>query len=214
MWNNCKKQKRKKNAKLKWELWHCKNERDWESQNYENGRKNAKVRIMRMGRRMLRWELWECKNEREWDQSCKPPSLLSQAMNQPGASFTPLPSWAWETSLWLADCPIHLTNQKTVLLISLYHRIRKDKNFPDSKIFTVSGLSRQFFVERCNITLLKKKKNFPDFCKNFRVFWLWVTTAGSKIRNAFLFFLSLVALHCTLSHPRWTWKLLSKWWTD
>ena len=148
---------------------------------------------------------WERMGE---DQSCKPSPLLSQAMNQPGASFTPLPSWAWETSLWLADCPIHLTNQKTVSLISLYHRIRKDKNFPDNKIFTVYGLSRQFFWMGQYCLIEEEEKLSEDVCKNFRVFWLWVTTAESKIRNAFLFFLSLVALHCTLCHPRWTLQMV------
>ena len=160
MWNDCKKQKRKKNVKLKWEIL---------TENYDTARmrENGRVRIMRMGGRMLRWELWECKNEREWDQSCKPPSLLSQAMNQPGASFTPLPSWTWETSLWLADCPIHLTNQKTVLLISLYHRIRKDKNFPDNKIFTVYGLSRQFFWMGQYCLIEEEEKLSEDFAKTF-----------------------------------------------
>ena len=173
------------------ELWECK-----------NGRKNAKVRIMRM----QNWERMGSKLQT---------SLTSFSGNESAWSILhPLPSWTWETSLWLADCPIHLTNQKTVLLISLYHRIRKDKNFPDNKIFTVYGLSRQFFWMGQYCLIEEEEKLSEDVCKNFRVFWLWVTTAGSKIRNAFLFFLSLVALHRTLSHPRWTWKLLSKWWTD
>ena len=85
-------------------------------QNIANDRK---VRIMRMQER----ENYEDARMGEWfaDQSCKPPSLLSLAMNQPGASFTHLTGWTWKTSLsiWLVDWWTHLANQKTLLLISL-----------------------------------------------------------------------------------------------